>query len=379
MTMYASGGTYIYYEQSGLFEGVLTTADFAPYLGTTTPLIPSGTEPLRSLPNGVCDELIVHEDGSREIIRRVGATEISGFSPIINLANGGVGCYFQPTNFKGGGNSVLIENAYYKAFSASTLYDGSFYTNPSNVVIVHDSSWTRDDYIAAYAGKLALFVLATPVIEPLPSISMPSAPSSDVTAWLDSKDDAGKAMDGVTWTIEYERSLQIESNTHVAGITRSGTTFTATNSQGDTLFTFDQKDDNTDTKVSQTLTSTNANYPLLFGNTATSSTTATLTEAARRNNSLYLNPSTGTITATNFSGKINNHTVDIDVPSSAVFTDTVTNVKGNAENSYRSGNVNLTSANIGAVDKAGDTMTGMLSMPSAKIGRTLFNAANYIF
>lgn len=38
----------------------------------------------------------------------------------------------------------------------------------------------------------------------------------------------------------------------------------------------------------------------------------------------------------------------------------VTGVKGNAESAYRSGNVNLTPGNIGAVSKSGDTMTGTL-------------------
>jgi len=40
---------------------------------------------------------------------------------------------------------------------------------------------------------------------------------------------------------------------------------------------------------------------------------------------------------------------------------TVTGVKGNAEATYRTGNVNLTAANIGAVSKSGDTITGRLS------------------
>lgn len=39
----------------------------------------------------------------------------------------------------------------------------------------------------------------------------------------------------------------------------------------------------------------------------------------------------------------------------------VTGVKGNAESSYRTGQVNVTPANVGAVAKAGDTMTGMLT------------------
>ena len=46
----------------------------------------------------------------------------------------------------------------------------------------------------------------------------------------------------------------------------------------------------------------------------------------------------------------------------------VTGVKGNAESSYRSGNVNLTPENIGAVAKSGDTMTGTLA--SSKVTGT---------
>lgn len=49
-------------------------------------------------------------------------------------------------------------------------------------------------------------------------------------------------------------------------------------------------------------------------------------------------------------------------------TNLITGVKGNAESSYRQGNVNLTPANIGAVNKAGDTMTGPLTMDSSLFG-----------
>ena len=40
---------------------------------------------------------------------------------------------------------------------------------------------------------------------------------------------------------------------------------------------------------------------------------------------------------------------------------TVTGVKGNAESAYRTGNVNITAANIGAVNKGGDTISGRLN------------------
>ena len=43
---------------------------------------------------------------------------------------------------------------------------------------------------------------------------------------------------------------------------------------------------------------------------------------------------------------------------------TITGVKGGAESSYRTGNVNLTPTNVGAVAKSGDTMTGDLQFTS---------------
>lgn len=57
------------------------------------------------------------------------------------------------------------------------------------------------------------------------------------------------------------------------------------------------------------------------------------------------------------SALVNNHIVECDVPSDAVFTDTITYVKGNREGSYRTGSVNLTPANIGAVATDGSLLT----------------------
>ena len=54
-------------------------------------------------------------------------------------------------------------------------------------------------------------------------------------------------------------------------------------------------DTNGDTKVTQTVTTTNANYEVLFSATANNST---LTETARKNSNLLFNPSTGTLTTT---------------------------------------------------------------------------------
>ena len=56
-------------------------------------------------------------------------------------------------------------------------------------------------------------------------------------------------------------------------------------------------DTNTDTKVTQTASSTNANYEVLFSATADNTTR---TEAARKCSSIKANPSTGTLIATKF-------------------------------------------------------------------------------
>lgn len=54
----------------------------------------------------------------------------------------------------------------------------------------------------------------------------------------------------------------------------------------------------------------------------------------------------------------------LDGIASGAQVNSITGVKGNSESSYRTGNVNLTAANVGAVDKSGDTMNGNLDFNS---------------
>lgn len=70
-------------------------------------------------------------------------------------------------------------------------------------------------------------------------------------------------------------------------------------------------DNNTDTKVAQTATTTSANYEVLFSGTADNTTR---TEGARKNNNLLFNPSTGNLQATQLNG--------VNIGSSPKFTDT---------------------------------------------------------
>lgn len=57
---------------------------------------------------------------------------------------------------------------------------------------------------------------------------------------------------------------------------------------------------NTDTKVRQTLSTSDVNHPLLLGYSANTTTTGNVDNVAYRNNSIFANPSTGLLTATNF-------------------------------------------------------------------------------
>lgn len=60
----------------------------------------------------------------------------------------------------------------------------------------------------------------------------------------------------------------------------------------------------TDNKVAQVLDTSSNNYALLFSDNQTSTTTATITTGAKRNNSIYVTPSAGSITATKFIGAL---------------------------------------------------------------------------
>lgn len=85
-------------------------------------------------------------------------------------------------------------------------------------------------------------------------------------------------------------------------------------------------DGNTDKKVTQTVTTTSADYEVLFSNTADNTTR---TEGARKNSNLKFNPSTGNLQATQLNG--------VTIGSSPKFTDTTYSVMGGSGASHASG------------------------------------------
>lgn len=206
-------------------------SDFVPYLGTTTPLIPSGIEPLRSLPNGVHDELIVRADGSREIVRRVGVVDIES-STGTYVVYGDYKCWQINVPLLASISSSVSDrqNCRSNVFSVKTYENNAVPVTGANTDLINGSiciyrsgdtklvfvglpgetAGTWSDFAAWYEENdcVIIYPLETPVIEPLPSISMPSAPSSDVTAWLDSKDETSAPI-ATDSSVSYERSMQI--------------------------------------------------------------------------------------------------------------------------------------------------------------------------
>jgi len=83
---------------------------------------------------------------------------------------------------------------------------------------------------------------------------------------------------------------------------------------------------NTNTAVTQTATTANANYEVLFSVTADNTTR---TEGARKNNNLLFNPSTGNLQATQLNG--------VNIGSSPKFSDTTYNFAGSTFNSGSNG------------------------------------------
>ena len=128
----------------------------------------------------------------------------------------------------------------------------------------------------------------------------------------------------------------------------------------------------TDQKVEQKKSSANSSFPILLSAYTTSQDTTTATYT-NRVATVYVNPSTGTITATNYVGKVNNHTingdVNVTVPSDAVFTDTTYTLSGAYGTNNNTWVTTLTpstgSATTSTVPTASTSVYGITKLSSA--------------
>ena len=129
----------------------------------------------------------------------------------------------------------------------------------------------------------------------------------------------------------------LDQSKAIKSITRSGTTFTATALDG-TTSTFNQQDNNSDTKVRQSLSTANSNLPLLLSYAANTTTTANVDNVSYRSNSIYANPSTGNLQVTKLNG--------VDVGNSPKFTDTNTTYSAGSNITLTGTVFSLTKANV---------------------------------
>lgn len=128
-------------------------------------------QPLRSLPNGVKDELVI-ENGRAKIIKRVGKYNITGneawalsgteSQPYINFGNYVDNCKYPATTTE---LPNLLSN-YYLQITRNNLYDGHITLSPSGALIiydtVHNTSLANFKEWLKSAGVVVYYQLATP-------------------------------------------------------------------------------------------------------------------------------------------------------------------------------------------------------------------------
>lgn len=116
------------------------------------------------------------------------------------------------------------------------------------------------------------------------------------------------------------------------------------------------QDNDGNNNVTQTATTTNANYEVLFSQTADNTTR---TEQARKNSNLKFNPSTGDLQTTKLNG--------VTIGSSPKFTDTTYESKAAASGGTDESLVTTGEKYTwnGKLDKSGGTMTGALTLSGA--------------
>ena len=174
---------------------------------TMTDLLPSTTAPLRSLPDGTCDELTVDRGGTVTVTRRVGEYTIpaSAWSQVSD------GRYRTTSNAYPVPENV-IDNIVSSAYQSTAVTSASQPANTIRTTVDGTRLYLGVDSITV--ESTVLYPLATPTTETLPSVTMPTVPSSNLTAWVDATDGDGNHL-AADWdigyhTADYEGTAQSE-------------------------------------------------------------------------------------------------------------------------------------------------------------------------
>ena len=190
-----------------------TALPFVAPVGSTT-AIPLQGHALRSLPDGTHDELLVDADGNVTLVQRVWAEAFDGSSDESwQLSGQGIAT----TKYNGvllhaASNNVAVSmlSSHFTARTSNEIYGGS---NPVGVAIgasgvlrvgVFGESTTLANTVAWLAeNPLTIFApLATPVEIPLGTVTLPSMPAPDLTAWA-------SCTPATDIELDYERDVNI--------------------------------------------------------------------------------------------------------------------------------------------------------------------------
>lgn len=143
-----------------------TATEYEPYKSVSSLFVLD--QPLRSLPNGVKDELVI-ENGRAKIIKNVAKMIVeNGNFYVGTIWNG----YFvQPEGKINEANNRLLCD---RAIANKTYTDGTMYANEVNVMFVGNNTDTIETLKAKYDGATLYYQLATPIEIDLGEVEIPS-------------------------------------------------------------------------------------------------------------------------------------------------------------------------------------------------------------
>lgn len=161
---------------------------YEPYVSASFPIDLQGHE-LRSLPNGVRDEVRIDGAGNVELVRRV-AKVIVEQTMVQNCdahTNGQRYAAIDAENCIRGDKANVISDRY--AGSQLTMTDGKIYVPSSNCAIINDSRFVDIQAVRRIVDEekpVVIYELATPEVVPLGKVDMPTLPAPVVNAWVES-------------------------------------------------------------------------------------------------------------------------------------------------------------------------------------------------
>ena len=228
----SSGTAYLYYDECGLFEGVLTADDFVPYAGSSTVLNliddQGVAHELRSLPDGTRDELILNADGSGTLVEKCRFAHLSSLSAVsqtdgqyyayVNLPLGKAGVVVNPEVHLGYCDKLVMHQVAATNFVQHTNAFKLARTSADNplmkIYVRFDGTQTTleefNQKMSEIGGIDFMYPYETPVTYHIPAINMPSLPALTSNVWVAARDKPTsftKVLSNNELAIEYRRDI----------------------------------------------------------------------------------------------------------------------------------------------------------------------------